>query len=351
MMEFNNKMITVASHARGYNYTQLAAMIGIEAGHLSKIVNGDLKIKRETAEKISEVLNYPLEFFSQQINVLSPNPAHYRKRKTLNAKNRLFVETNLFIKKHIIKKLLESIDLESGVFELHPYEAGSPENVARAVRQRWNVSSGPISNMVELLEIAGIIVLYNDQNNEKFSGEALPDENGLNIIYINREDPVDRQRFTLAHELGHIIMHCSEYSPYTEKEAEGEADKFASEFLMPELEIAPYLSGINLVKAGELKAHWKCSMASIITRAYNLKLISKERWSSLFVQLSQNGWRKKEPDFGMRPEIPTLLYELFDLHINQLEYNDEDLAKLFSLNIDEVKKIRQFYYPSSMKIA
>jgi Zn-dependent peptidase ImmA (M78 family)/transcriptional regulator with XRE-family HTH domain len=351
MKEVNPKMITVAAQSRGMNYAQLAEKINVEPGTLSKIVNGNLKVKPEILAALSDVLEFPIEFFYEEINVLSPNPAHYRKRKTLNLKNRLLVETNVFIKKHLIKKMLASINLETNIFDFSPYDCGSPENVARLVRQKWHVPAGPIPNLVQLIERAGIIVLYNETNDEKFSGECMPDEDGIKLIYVNKDHDVARQRYTLAHELGHIIMHSFDFTPFTEEEAEGQADAFASEFLMPELEIAPYLSGINIAKAGELKAHWKCSMAAIITRAYKLKFIDKNRWTSLFMQLSQNGWRKGEPDFGMKPEIPGLINRLFEIHIRQLGYTDEDFAKLFSLNIDEATKIRHFYYPSSLKIA
>src|SRR4051812_48874924 len=121
-MEINPKMITVAAHARGQSQMQLAKAIGIEPGTLSKIANGDLRIKKEILEKIASTLNFPESFFEEEINVLTPNLAHYRKRKTLNIKNRLFVETNLFIKKHIIKKLLASIDLDTNIFDFNPYD-------------------------------------------------------------------------------------------------------------------------------------------------------------------------------------------------------------------------------------
>src|SRR5690606_22384920 len=115
-------------------------------------------------------------------------------------------------------------------------------------------------------------------------------------IYINKDASADRQRYTLAHELGHLIMHCGKYIP-TVEEAEVEADRFASEFLMPELEIKHQLnSRLSFSQLGDLKRYWKCSMSSIVMRAHKLGIIGKDRYTSLYVQLSRAGYKKKEPD-------------------------------------------------------
>jgi Zn-dependent peptidase ImmA (M78 family)/DNA-binding XRE family transcriptional regulator len=333
--EVNYKMIELARISRGLSQNKLSSILKIEQGTLSKIENGELSIKDDLLKNLSEQLNYPESFFYEEINVLSPLLIHYRKRKSANQGKRAFIESHLYIRKHIIKKLLKSLEIPNKVYDLNPYEYNSPENVARLLRQKWHVPKGPISNLTKLVESSGIFVLYVDHNDEKLDGELMPDEHGLSVIYINKDISPDRQRYTLAHELGHLIMHCGKYIP-TIEEAEVEADRFASEFLMPELEIKHQLSSrLSFSQLGDLKRYWKCSMSSIVMRAYKLGIIGKDRYTSLYVQLSRAGYKKKEPEMGIVKEVPQLLWQLIDLHQRDLTYSDEELANLFNLTLTD----------------
>lgn len=347
--ELNPKMIVLACNSRGMNLKSLASQTEIEASYLSKIINGVLKPRLDIIEKVANVLEYPLDFFTQEINVLSPGITHYRKLKSLTSKSKSCVEANLFIRKYILKKLLNSVDYDSEVCDLNPYLYGSPEKAAIILRKRWGVTSGRIENMVDTLENSGVFVLQTESNDEKFSGQMIPDEDGVKVIYVNKNHPPDRQRFTLAHELGHLVMHNYDYIPNTENEAENEANRFASEFLMPEVSIAPHLIHFNIDKLVNLKEYWKCSIASLITRAYQLNLIDANRRTSLYVQMSQRGWNKVEPECGIKAEIPKAISMLFDLHSEELKYDDDDFAKTFNMYKSEVKKIREFYSLNSLR--
>ena len=102
--------------------------------------------------------------------------------------------------------------------------------------------------------------------------------------------PGDRQRFTLAHELGHLVMH-----DVPTEEMEDEADKFASEFLMPEAQIQGQLHALSMRKLWELKSRWKVSMAALVKRAETLGCITASQTRYLWIQLSKSGYRLEEP--------------------------------------------------------
>ena len=70
---------------------------------------------------------------------------------------------------------------------------------------------------------------------DKFDGLTMFTSNQAPVIWINRNIPNDRKRFSLAHELGHLVMHLrSENLEKPEDQKEIEANEFAGEFLMPE---------------------------------------------------------------------------------------------------------------------
>lgn len=97
-------------------------------------------------------------------------------------------------------------------------EFGDPRDIARMTRAHWGMPRGPVNDLVQTLEAAGIIVVMMDFETSRVDaiGRWIP---GLPPIFcVNQNIPKDRLRFTLAHELGHMIMHDAA-SPEMEDEA------------------------------------------------------------------------------------------------------------------------------------
>ena len=129
-------------------------------------------------------------------------------------------------------------------------------------------------------------------------------------------------------------MHTSNeflISEYRDKE--DEANKFASEFLMPSDAISNSLRGLKLQYLVELKRYWLTSMASIVRRAKDLKCITNEKYKYFSIELSRRGYRKSEP-VSVYIDMPNMYNEAYKLHKNELEYSNEEMATAFSLPID-----------------
>ncbi len=143
------------------------------------------------------------------------------------------------------------------------------------------------------------------------------------VFFVHEDIPGDRQRWTLAHEIGHVVMH---HQP-TETDIEEEANRFASEFLMPAEEIGPKLGNMTLPKAAAMKSYWKCAMQAIIVRSYQCKRISRSQYSYLFRQLSAKGYRKCEP-VPIPPEEPSMFSKLLRFHRSSLNQGAVELADI-----------------------
>src|SRR5271163_3360769 len=141
----------------------------------------------------------------------------------------------------------------------------------------------------------------------------------------------DRYRFTLAHELAHIILHNS---PMSDDQMEEEANIFAAEFLMPAIEIRPYLKSPSLGTLGRTKSLWKVSIKSLIFNAYQLKLITPSQYRGLNVNYSKAGYSRGEP-FPIGLEKPSLLSEMIAYHIDSLTYSIGEMARLLLLEAEE----------------
>ena len=116
----------------------------------------------------------------------------------------------------------------------------------------------------------------------------------------------DRDRFTLAHELGHLVLHLRRRAA----DPEYEANLFAGELLMPSDRARETLGmGLTLSDYARIKAVWGISMQGLIMRAKQLGVISDDRSISLWKQINARGWRRQEP-VTVQPERPALLARL-----------------------------------------
>src|SRR5262249_10300310 len=160
-------------------------------------------------------------------------------------------------------------------------------------RHLWGLPLGPVRSVVGEIERAGGIIFRCGFNTMKVDAISQwpPDAPELPpVFFVNEDIPGDRMRWTLAHELGHIVMH---HLPTDDPE--GEADRFASEFLMPGREIVAELNPFSLHRAAALKPYWKISMAALVRRAHDLKCISNRKYEYLNTQLAKLGYKKCEP--------------------------------------------------------
>lgn len=191
---------------------------------------------------------------------------------------------------------------------------------------------------------ASIIVNF-DYPNIKFDGVSFYNKKNIPIMIINKNLPPDRDRFTKAHELGHILMH-----KFPAPDAEKEANRFASEFLMPQKDILADLNNLSFYSLPNLKRKWKVSMASLIYRAKELSTINESREKSLWAQMSRAHYRQHEPEMGILKENTELLDSILDYHRKILGYTESDIVKYFSIFLDDYNHLFNKYKQTNIRI-
>jgi Zn-dependent peptidase ImmA (M78 family) len=190
-------------------------------------------------------------------------------------------------------------------------------------RAQWQMPSGPARSIVRWIEAAGSVVLMADIGNRRVDGLSQWTADHP-VIVINVANPTDRIRWTLAHEVGHLVLHREDATD----DMEHEADAFAAEFLMPEVLIRSELTNLTLGKAVDLKREWGVSVAALIQRAHQLGVLSGPRRASLFKQLSARGWRVREPASDeITPEKAELLAQI-NTHLRSRGLDDTEVAEL-----------------------
>jgi Zn-dependent peptidase ImmA (M78 family) len=233
------------------------------------------------------------------------------------------------IRRFGVKKLLRAaaVDTANSFEHYQPDEyRGRIEVIARTVRSAWRIPPGPIRNLTETLENAGAIVIRHDFGTRKADAVSEWIEPNPPIFFVNSHPDVtgDRMRFSLAHELAHVVMH-----QYPVPDMEKQADRFAAEFLLPEKDIANQLTRLTLPKLALLKQQWRVSMGSLIEHAYHIGNISKSQRSRLIIQLRSDTHSYREPiDTDIAVEKPTLLDELIQAHLTELGYSVAQISSL-----------------------
>jgi Zn-dependent peptidase ImmA (M78 family) len=341
-MQANGDMLRLARQRKGFQQVDAARGLGVDQSLLSRMENGVSEIRDEILTKAAGFYSVPRTFFFQTDPIYgAPVSVHpmWRRKADVTAREMDAVVAEMNLRVMHLKRFLEAADIAKSAelprLDIEDY--GDPEQIATIVRSHWGVPRGPIRDLTVLVERAGVLVVHSNMAGASVSGVTFSVPGLPPLIVLNNEQPADRMRFTLAHELGHLVMHR-----FPSPQMENEANAFASALLMPSPDIAPLLSArrIDLPLLASLKPEWKVSMQSIIMKAKSLNLLTRNQEEYLWKQMSARKWRLREPpELDFAPEAPTVVRSLVSIFRVQLGYSQEELTKLLNLYEEEISAL------------
>jgi Zn-dependent peptidase ImmA (M78 family)/DNA-binding XRE family transcriptional regulator len=310
---------SLVRRARGLRQDAVARTAGIAQGTLSKFENGLVALDRTHLSALAVALDIPLSRLtdSAPTEAAVSACAFHRKRSTLPVSEANRVRALLDLSRAQVEDVLgedvPALALNRTTLDLD--DDYGPIDAAREARAVLHPEPGPFGDLAAAAEALGVLLVRRDLATDKIDAIGTWPDGHRPMFLLNSTAPADRQRFTLAHELGHAIMH----QVPTENQ-ETEADQFASELLMPARQIRDELTDLNLAKLAKLKAKWRVSMAALIRRARDLDAISDSEYRKLNIDLSAAGYRKNEP-VPITPDHP----RLFTASVRkQLEHDSAD---------------------------
>lgn len=326
-MKINGQMLTLAREFRELTQQALAAKAGTGQSTVAKIEAG-LKsdVDEDLLARFSEALSFPAAFFQQNEELLSfgSSSYFYRKRASLTASDRKRIHSTVNLLRIALRQMLKHVDVEPRrklpQFDLEEY-GHSAARVAQALRTFWALPDGPVRDLTELVEGAGVIVFRCAFESRKFDGTSLRLADMPPLVFLNADLPGDRWRFTLAHELGHLVMHTVPH-----ESMEDEADAFAAEFLTPEDSIKPQLMQVQRWRArdiAQLKLYWRVSLHMLVKRAYDLHVIGEEAARGAYIALAPV--RQQEP-VPIPQESPASLQKILRAIVEDLDFKVEGLS-------------------------
>lgn len=317
----------------GFNLHEIGAAAGISQGYLSDMANDVRPFTSQHAQQLAAAFGFPTEFFYVTAPSVAGGSLNFRKLKKARAKDtkkasQYFREASRVARQVAAGASMQAKELpyiDPDIFDLSDEEV---EEAALATRRLMGLGNlDPVPNLTRAIERLGIVVtpVILDPTNLEDSGGDEAHSNGFEGHYgisDGAEDRVpvvgyfpgtsaDRDRFTLSHEVGHVVLHSSRLAADPEREA----NRFAGALLMSEAAARAALhSMITLNQLAHVKARFGVSIQALIMRAAGLGIIDEKRQRSLFVQLSGRGWRQREP-VEVEPEHPLLMRKMIELNL------------------------------------
>jgi Zn-dependent peptidase ImmA (M78 family)/transcriptional regulator with XRE-family HTH domain len=287
--------------------TQLSAKTGFSTPTLSRMEQGQRDVATYEAEILAKGVGYPVATLFEPLPTESLGlPAFYhRKLAAAGGKIVCGVEGRCLMASIGLRNLLKLVEVESPhlipKLDRDDY-GGDPEKAAAHVRLLWQMQRGPIPNLIEVIERAGGLIIHCDFGVDAMDALYQPAPQLPPLFWMNSNKPFDRARFSLSHELGHVVMH----HVYTDAAiAEEEANKFASAFLMPRADFrSECFARLDFPALAQLKQRWRVSMAAILRRAHDLNIITDSYYKSMLIKMSS--MRKVEP-YPISSETPRVL--------------------------------------------
>ena len=340
--------MAIARDSEKLTQTDLAQMIGVKQGTISKYEAGIMEPPDDFVDELSEKLGFEIDFFFQTGRPYGMPPFHYRRRKKLGAKALAKMIAEMNIRRMHLAILVRSYQPHSNGFipeiDRDEYRGGhgrefTVEDAARQVRESWMVPEGPIENVTALLEDNGGVVIPCNFDSDLIDAVSQRIDGMPVLFFVNMNASADRIRYTLCHELGHMVLHTT--TILDDDEMEAEADRFAAAFLLPEREFRRHVKRFDLRQVANLKRYWKVSMAAIAMRAFSLNLITPHQKKMFFIQMSKLGYRKSEP-YEPAKEKPQKIRHTLTYFRTVLDYSRAELAK--SLFLPETKFERMYTF-------
>ncbi|KAA5535611.1 helix-turn-helix domain-containing protein [Paenimyroides baculatum] len=305
---------------RGLSQDDLALRANFSKSYIQKFEEGQREIKSSQMAQlavglgmdISEILQ-PVDYKSTEFNIKN---IEFREAVKLDVQVEYFTKKMLgtLYKKYSSYSKLEKILGESITFS-NPLKnfsvVVSNENVeeaAKILRKRWKFEDTPIYNLIIFLEDLGVKI-FEVNEDDNFVGFSCWVKSTPIIVINTRNTDVSRRRFTILHELAHLLLLFSENED--KEKIERYCDQFAGAMLLPEEILKGYINStisISLEELKRIKSKFGISILAILVRMVNIRLISWEKykqWKEIYRE-----WTDKESEYAGRENVSRFNYLL-----------------------------------------
>jgi Zn-dependent peptidase ImmA (M78 family)/transcriptional regulator with XRE-family HTH domain len=278
----------------------VAAELGVAASTYRGYESGRF-LSEDVLAQIARALNVPVAFFEAGPTAVVPTgEMTFRKKVRLKSPSAMHIQGVSSFAPAIRREMSKLVNLPPvRVPSVRASGIEQVEAVVRRVRTDLRLIDAPLRSTLDFVESLGISVFW-VTSSEDFDAVSFWIESTPYILINATHRDGYRVRFSVLHEAGHLILHKrgQAVDAYEDEGTlrEADANMFASALLMP---AGPFVNRFcpswGLLDILEERSYWGASCAAIVRRAKDLKLISEDRYRQLYMGISANGWRKREP--------------------------------------------------------
>ena len=353
--------LRVARHLRGLSAKELADAVGKTGSWISQLERGSKELTEEVARAFAAALRVPPAFLLQGPLQSSAGVLHFRHKRRTPAAQKHRVHARALLVRMLVHELEHEFD---GLFRPRlptielPGQPGDPgrlqriDKAAQRLRREWDMGDGPIPDLIRLVEVHGIWVVDlppEDRTVDAFSwwgdGHAFIALNPVPLaghVALASEGPRNayRERFSVAHELGHILLHADlDEDCVGARDVEKEAHRFAASFLVPPAQWRAMSPGTTDWRDyRQLAGRWGVSTSVLLRRNYDMGVYGHPNYKSAMIRMSAEIGRKDEGR-----HLPPRVHESpgrLRAHLQVLETQAgitiEDLAQRLAISEDDL---------------
>jgi Zn-dependent peptidase ImmA (M78 family)/transcriptional regulator with XRE-family HTH domain len=330
--------LKMARHMAGMSMRTLAEQTGVSAMAISKYERDQMTPSSEILIQLAQALDVQVGFFLRPVTAELTAPVFRRRsRLGVKAQKAILAKTQAWLERYLD---VESFFADRPVFappavDRQVATLEDVERVALELREAWHLGLDPIDNLIEVLESHGIKVGV-IEGADDFDALTLWANESDPVMVVKDRTPGDRQRLSLAHELGHLIL-----EPVGELDEEKAAFRFAGAFLVPRpmarYELGEHRRELGLHELHLLKHKYGVSMQAWVYRARDLDIISEHTARQLWILFRSEGWYEREPGDQISPEAPGRLKRLVSRALAENVISESRAAELLG------KPLTQFW--------
>lgn len=316
---FSPRRLRLAREARMMTRTALAHASQVTPAAVSQFERGEARPVPQTLLRLASALDFPVHFFAvsavpssreEELGSAPSEQGYFRSLRSISVPDRRRALALAQLVHDLADRLGHAVQLPDCDIPRHPLAAdadpATAEDRADAVRAAWKMSSGPIPNVVREMERHGIVCARYHAGTHDVDAFSVPFTDRPVAVLGDDKAKRDRERFSAAHELGHLVMH--DLGDAGSKAIEDQANHFAAAFLMPASdirhELPPTASWRDFVV---LKKRWGTSVGALLRRSNTLGVMPEGTYQQAIRYMSARGWRVNEPGDLGPGEAPQIL--------------------------------------------
>jgi Zn-dependent peptidase ImmA (M78 family)/transcriptional regulator with XRE-family HTH domain len=287
------EQLKMAMYRRGITLSDLATLMGVTDESSQQVLIGSRDLSPIELSRLCDGLNFGSSFFiHQKIDFLHESEVSFRKLASVSKKEKLSILAGGSIAIHLYQNITKGLNLPKP--DLPDIESFTPPEFAAALtRKHWGAGQRPFGDIVKAMESFGIVMLsfHEDSGIDGFSLW----NDGIPCIFVNTAKTSERSRFSIAHELGHLLLHKNGVSGRSTDEKD--ADIFASELLIPTEDLENNFYGdVSIHGLIALKQRWGVSLKALIYKLKEKGYIADHVAKNLFIQTNNKFGCQYEPE-------------------------------------------------------